>query len=162
MQRSSFRLSRPLKAAVYLIFAALLVTGAGWMLAQSRLEEEAWAKIPRLLLKIHGGAAMLALLLLGALTLHVKRGWIAGRNRLSGVLLVAVNAFLGLSGYGLYYAGSETFRAWLSYWHAWIGLGLAALLPAHVLIGRLIARRLHQRKLAQLPAQHTHAPRHLP
>ena len=151
MQRSSFRLSRPLKGTVYLAFGALLLTGAGWMLAQTHLEEEGWETIPRLLLKVHGGAAMLALLLLGALTLHVKRGWLANRNRLSGAVLVAVNVFLVVSGYGLYYASDEALRAWLSRWHAWIGLGIFILLPAHVIAGHWIRRRLHERKAAQLP-----------
>jgi len=164
MQRSSFRLSWPLKAAVYLVFGALLLTGGGWMLAQSHLEEEAWEKIPRLLLKIHGGAAMLGLLLLGALSLHMKRGWTAGKNRLSGAILVAANAFLVASGYGLYYAGDESLRAWLSRWHGWIGVGLVAILPAHVLAGRLIMRRMHDRKLAKLArmAQQSHEARILP
>jgi hypothetical protein len=164
MQRSSFRLSRPFKAAVYLAFGVLLLTGAGWMLAQRHLEEEGWEKIPRLLLKIHGAAAMLALLLLGALTLHIKRGWLANRNRLSGALLVAVNVFLIVSGYGLYYASDDTLREWLSRWHAWIGLGIFVLLPAHVIAGRWIMRRLHEQKLAQLPQAEPQplAARHLP
>jgi hypothetical protein len=163
MQRSSFRLSRPLKAVVYLVFLALLVTGAGWMLAQPHLEEEGWEKLPRLLLKIHGGAAMLALLLLGALSLHVKRGWRADKNRLSGAILVAANAFLIVSGYGLYYASSDALRDWLNRWHAWIGLGLGVLIPAHVVAGRVIMRRLHRHKLAQLAAPHAPvAKRHLP
>ncbi len=136
---------------MYLAFGALLLTGAGWMLAQTHLEEAGWEKITRLLLKVHGGAAMLALLLLGALSLHVKRGWPANRNRLSGAVLVAVNAFLVVSGYGLYYASGEALRAWLSRWHAWIGLGIFILLPAHVIAGHWIRRRLHERKSAQLP-----------
>ncbi|MEO8350491.1 MAG: hypothetical protein ABI680_02100 [Chthoniobacteraceae bacterium] len=146
MQRSTIRLSRPLQAAVYVTFGALLLTGVGWMLAQNHLDEEVWEKIPRWLLKIHGGAAMAALLVLGALTLHVKRGWKAGKNRLSGALLIALNAFLIVTGYGLYYAGGEEMRAWLSRWHTWIGVGTFVLLPAHVVAGRLIIRRLHRRK----------------
>ena len=162
MQRSSFRLSPPLKAAVYLVFAALLFTGAGWMWAEPRIEEETWERIPRLLLKIHGGAAMLALLLLGALSLHVKRGWRAHRNRLSGVILIAVNAILIATGYGLYYASDEAFRAWLSRWHAWIGLGLTLLIPIHVLVGRIIARRLRAQRHPGLPPASPRPARSLP
>ena len=148
MQRSSFRLSRPFKALVYLAFAALLITGAGWLYAQGRLEDQGWETVPRLLMKVHGGAAMVTLLVLGALTPHVKRGWRADRNRFTGVVLLGANGFLVASGYGLYYAGSEDLRAWLSRWHGWIGLGLAALLPLHVLVGRLIMRALHNRRHA--------------
>jgi hypothetical protein len=146
MQRSTFRLSRPLQVVVYLSFSVLLVTGAGWMYAQGRLEEEGWEAIPRLLMKIHGGGAMAALLVLGALTPHVKRAWKADKNRLSGVVLLAVNVFLIVTGYGLYYTGGEELRAWFSHWHAWIGLGLSVLLPAHVIAGRLIIRALHRRR----------------
>src|SRR5690349_18519815 len=116
MQRSSFRLSWPLQGTVYFVFGVLLITGAGWMYAQPRVEEEGWEKIPRLLLKVHGGAAMIGLFLLGALTLHIKRGWLAKRNRLSGVVLIAANAFLIVSGYGLYYASDEALREWFSHW----------------------------------------------
>jgi hypothetical protein len=162
MQRSSFRPSRPLKAAVYLVFGVLLATGAGWMFAQRHVEEEAWEKVPRLLLKIHGGAAMLSLLVLGAVSLHIKRGWRAKRNRLSGAALVAVNVFLAGSGYGLYYASSDELRDWLSRWHAWIGLGLTVIIPAHVIAGRLIMRRLHDRKASTQPPPSSSAGRHLP
>lgn len=153
MQRSTFRLSRSLQAVVYLGFGVLIITGAAWMYAQGRLEDEGWEAMPRLLMKIHGGAAMVALLVLGALTAHVKRGWKAGVNRLSGVVLLAANAFLIGSGYGLYYAGGEQLRAWLSRWHSWIGLGLGALIPAHVIAGRLIVRALHRRRHPELPTR---------
>ena len=146
MKRSSFRLNRPFKALVYLSFGVLLLTGAAWMYAQGRPEDQGWETIPRLLMKIHGGAAMLALLVLGALTMHVRRGWKADKNRLSGALLIAVNVFLIITGYGLYYAGGEALRAWLSHWHAWIGLVSGVLLPAHVLAGRLILRALPRRR----------------
>ena len=146
MQRSTFRLNRPFKALVYLSFGVLLLTGAWWMYEQSHLDDLYLVTLPRLLMKIHGGAAMLALLVLGALTVHIRRGWKAHKNRLSGALLMAVNVFLIVTGYGLYYAGGEALREWLSRWHAWIGLGAGVLLPAHVLAGRLIIRALHRRR----------------
>ncbi len=149
MQRSSFRLSRPLKATVYLAFGVLVLTGAVLMFPDHLPTSETWEKFPALSRKIHGGAAMLALLVLGALTAHVKRGWKAAQNRFSGVALLALNAFLIGTGYGLYYAAEEDFRAWLIRWHGWIGLGTVVLLPAHVLVGRIIIRRLHNRKIQQ-------------
>ncbi|EDY20095.1 conserved hypothetical protein [Chthoniobacter flavus Ellin428] len=149
MQRSSFRLSRPLRAAVYLAFVALLLTGAVLMFPERLPTSESWERIPALSRKIHGGAAMLALLVLGALTAHVKRGWKAAKNRLSGVLLLGLNTFLIATGYGLYYAADEDLRAWLIRWHGWIGLGTLVLLPAHVIVGRIIIRRLHHRKIQQ-------------
>ncbi|HEY5893286.1 MAG TPA: hypothetical protein VIT91_08660 [Chthoniobacterales bacterium] len=151
MQRPTFRPSRPLKAAVYISFSLLLLTGAAWLYAQGQVEDDEWRKIPPLLMKIHGGAAMAALLVLGALTSHVTRGWKADKNRLSGVLLTAVSAFLILTGYGLYYTSGEELREWLSLWHAWIGFGLGLLLPAHVIAGRLIMRASHRRRHPDAP-----------
>lgn len=162
MQRSTFHLSRPFQAAVYVSFGVLLLTGAGWMLAQPRLEEPAWEEIPRLLMKVHGGAAMAALLVLGALLTHIRRGWNADKNRLTGALLIALNAFLILTGYGLYYAGGETLRNWLSRWHAWVGLGTFLLLPAHVIAGRVIIRRLHRLRQPAAPAHSPGLPPRLP
>lgn len=149
MQRSSFRLSRPLRAVVYLAFGALLLTGAVLMFPEHRPTSESWEKLPALSRKIHGGAAMLTLLALGALTAHVKRGWKAAKNRFSGLLLLGLSAFLIATGYGLYYAADEDFRAWLIRWHGWIGLDTLVLLPAHVIAGRIIIRRLHNRKIEQ-------------
>ncbi len=146
MKRSSFRLNRPLKAAVYLTFGLLLLTGAVWMYAQSRLEEESWEKVPRVLMQIHGGLAMLSMITLGSLTAHVRRGWSADKNRLSGVVLLGICGFLIVTGYGLYYAGGEDLRAWCSRWHWWVGVGLGIILPAHVIAGRLIIRALHDRR----------------
>ena len=153
MQRSTFRLNRPFKAVVYLSFGVLLVTGAWWMYGQARLDDAYWVTLPRLLMKIHGAAAMVSLVVLGALAMHIRRGWKADKNRLSGVLLIAVNVFLIVSGYGLYYAGGEALREWLSRWHAWIGLVSGVLLPAHVLAGRLIIRTLHRRRHPELPSR---------
>ena len=157
MRRSTFRLNRPFKAAVYLSFGLLLLTGAWWMYEQARLDDLHWVTLPRLLMKIHGGAAMLALVVLGALTAHIRRGWKADKNRLSGALLIAVNVFLIVTGYGLYYAGGEALREWLSRWHAWIGLVSGVLLPAHVIAGRLILRALHRRRHPEPPSARLHS-----
>jgi hypothetical protein len=86
---------------------------------------------------LHGGAAMAALLLLGALyPLHARRAWRAHRNRLSGSGMVTINAVLILTAFGLYYLGSETVRPWTSGVHIGFGLLLPAWLLGHVLLGR--------------------------
>lgn len=80
---------------------------------------------------------MVTLVLLGSLlTLHVRRAWLAGRNRRSGTLLLALNAVLALSGYALYYSGGETLRALASNVHLALGLALPVLLVAHIALGR--------------------------
>jgi sulfite exporter TauE/SafE len=139
MKRSKLRLNPFTEFFVYLVFGLLSITGVVWMFAQSSLGEG--NHVSSLMLKIHGAAAMAALILLGALINHVRKGWKARRNRASGLTLFCVILFLAVSGYGLYYAGDERLRSLISQWHAWIGLGLFLLLPAHVLIGRAIRRK---------------------
>jgi len=86
---------------------------------------------------LHGGAAMLALLLLGALgPLHVRAAWRRGRNRATGVAMLVVNGALIATAFGLYYLGSKAVRDWTSTLHIGLGLGLPILLLAHVLWGR--------------------------
>ncbi len=153
MRRSTFRLSKTLQAAVYTTFGLLLLTGAGWMIADRHRDEAAWQEWPAFLLKIHGAAAMVALLVLGALVLHIKRGWAAKVNRWSGASVIALNVFLVVTGYGLYYAGDENLRARLSRWHAWIGLGTLLILPLHIFWGRAVIRRLIRQR-----EERTHAP----
>jgi len=143
MKHSQLRLSRFAELFVYLVFGLLLVTGVGWMFAQATPDEA--DRFPSLMLKVHGGVAMVALVLLGALINHMRKGWRARKNRASGLTLVLVILFLVLTGYGLYYAGDEQLRSLISQWHAWIGLTLFLLLPVHVLIGRALRRKRSRR-----------------
>lgn len=118
----------------------LLVTGAGWLLAdgmKDRASGEGWQLVATDLLASHGGAAMVTLMLLGALVpLHVRHGWRARRNRTTGICMVACNALLVLTAYGLYYLGSDTLRAWTSNLHTGLGLGLPLLFAVHVVLGK--------------------------
>ena len=92
---------------------------------------KAWA------MKVHGGAAMAALVLIGMLlNVHVRFAWRAGRNRVNGSVFLSALAVLTISGYGLYYAGGERLRAWTSWIHLAVGLVLPILLLIHVLLGR--------------------------
>ena len=84
---------------------------------------------------------MISLILLGALINHMRKGWKSRKNRTSGLTLVLVILFLVVTGYGLYYAGDEQLRSLISQWHAWIGLGIVLLLPAHILIGGALRRK---------------------
>ena len=80
---------------------------------------------------------MLALVVLGSLLAgHVRRGWRAGRNRLTGAGMVALCGGLVVSGYALYYAGSESARAWASGSHLIGGLAFPFMLGVHIRRGR--------------------------
>jgi hypothetical protein len=134
------RLDPLFRAALYAAFGVLAVTGGLWLFADWHKDPSApdgWHDMAASLLMIHGGAAMATLLLLGALIpLHVRRAWRSRRNRLTGPVMVGVNTLLIATAFGLYYAGSETLRPWISDAHWAVGLALPALLLAHVWLGR--------------------------
>jgi hypothetical protein len=132
--RSSFRY------ALYAAFTLLVLTGAGWFVADWQKDlssDEIWQQIAANMLMIHGGVAMLTLLMLGALIpLHILRAWRAARNRVSGSVMATLNAALIATAFGLYYLGSETLRPWISWTHIAAGVALALWLPMHVWLGR--------------------------
>src|SRR5207237_5967037 len=100
------RLPRIQRWLVYAVSALLFVTGVVHYIAS--VEE---AQVRALMMKIHGGTAMAALVLLGTLLPHhVPSGWSAKRNKASGVAILALSAALVASGYLLYYSGDETYR----------------------------------------------------
>ena len=95
------------------------------------MRAKAWA------MKIHGAAAMAILVLVGMLlTGHVRFAWRARRNRGNGSLFLSAFGVLTVTGYGLYYAGGESLRAWTSWIHLVVGLALPLLLILHIWLGK--------------------------
>jgi hypothetical protein len=134
------RLKSPFRYAIYTIVAVLTLTGAAWFFADWQKDlstDEIWQQLAANMLMIHGGAAMLALLLLGALIpVHILRAWRARKNRLSGSLMATFNTVLIVTAFGLYYLGSDLLRPWISWTHIAAGVALALWLPLHVWLGR--------------------------
>jgi hypothetical protein len=134
------RLNPSFRYAIYAAFAALLLTGLGWLVADWQKEvssDEIWQQSIAYFLMVHGGTAMVTLLLLGALIpVHLMRAWRSGKNRLSGSFMASLNAVLIATAFGLYYLGSETLRPWMSWIHIAAGLLLALLFPLHIYLGR--------------------------
>jgi len=134
-----WRLEPPFRYAVYSAFAVLFASGAGWLVADQLKEApdgEDWQEAASYLLMLHGGAAMVALMLLGALfPLHIGRAWRAKKNRVTGIVMIVFNAVLIATAFGLYYLGSEAIRPWASDIHIAFGLSLPVLLLVHVKIG---------------------------
>jgi hypothetical protein len=82
-------LRRAFRRLLYATLAALLVSGGLWEWLRSAL-----------LMKVHGGAAMLALVLLGALLAsHVPTGWKDARYQKTGIGILAAAAWLIISGH---------------------------------------------------------------
>lgn len=130
----------------YLVLGLLLVSGVAHFVVhdyfpiQGRFgpapnPSEIW------LLRLHGAAAMATLLVLGTLLpTHVLRFWKQGRNRPAGLGLVVVMSLLIVSGYGLYYFGGATIRAWTRDAHIVIGLLALPALGFHRWRGSFPAR----------------------
>jgi hypothetical protein len=132
------RLDQRFRWALYAVIGALFLTGAAWLVAD-RMKEggDAWQDTAAYLLMIHGGVAMLMLMLFGALVpLHVGRSWRARKNRVTGTAMVTFNAVLIVTSFGLYYAGSEVLRPWMSGVHTGVGLALPVLIMVHIVLGR--------------------------
>jgi len=118
----------------------MFLTGLVWLLAdwqKVRTEGDEWQAIAAWLLAAHGGGAMVTLLLLGALLpIHASRAWRWKRNRVSGAIMITLNAVLVTTSFGLYYTASEVLRPWISNLHLFVGLSLPAFLIMHIALGR--------------------------
>jgi hypothetical protein len=117
------RLHPRYRALIYAALGLLFLSGLLWKTGLER----------SLLMKIHGAAAMATLVLLGTLVArHVPLGWSAGTNRISGVAVLAASAWLLITGYALYYSGSDSLRYWAGETHFWVGVGVAAVFCLHL------------------------------
>jgi cation transport ATPase len=143
------------------VFGTLLASGVLWLIVShvpgaggGLGREGAWVR--PWLLKIHGAAAMASLLILGMLIpVHMQRAWAQGKNRATAVFVVAVTALLIATGYGLYYAGDETWRGWISDAHDAAGCVLPLALLGHVALGR--RRQADARALGDRGVRAAHA-----
>jgi len=130
------RLAAWQRRSLYATAAVLVVTGAAWLAVHyARAADALPSPAEPWLMRVHGLAAFVALLLLGALAAsHVPRGWrLAERRgwpsqRRTGVILCGLGVALVLTGYLLYYFAPDNIRPALGWVHA--GLGAAIVLFA--------------------------------
>jgi hypothetical protein len=134
------RLNPRFRFTIYAAVAVLFLTGAGWFAADWQKEGangETWQQAAAYLLMLHGGGAMVTLLLFGALIpIHILRSWRSGKNLVMGSVMITVNSVLIVTAFGLYYLGSETVRPWMSLVHLAFGAALPGLLAVHIYLGR--------------------------
>ena len=136
------RLKNTFRFALYGIVSLLFASGALWIYADqmknnSEPNTETWQQAAAFLLSLHGGAAMITLLLLGALgPMHVQRAWRAKKNRATGIASLAMYGLLISTAFGLYYIGSEALRPWISTIHIAFGLAVPVVVAAHIMVGR--------------------------
>lgn len=157
MLRPPMRLSQTHERWVYVIGGVLFLSGIGWLVAHyffappAEFGETAAPSEP-LWLRIHGAAAMASLIALGTLLPgHIALAWKFRQNLSSGFLMLGIAGVLILTGYGLYYAGGEETRPWISLIHWSVGLAAAVGLLLHVLLGK----RRHIRGQPLLSAKQT-------
>ena len=140
IRRCILRLKPSFRFSVYVIFAILFMTGAAWLVADWQKDlaaDESWQQIAANMLMVHGGMAMLALLLLGALIpMHLLRAWQSRKNRISGSVMATLNTVLIVTAFGLYYLGSEAVRPWASWLHLVAGCTVVLMFPIHIWLGR--------------------------
>ena len=138
MGSREIRLSRAQQAWVYISFAILFASGAAWLGGRYYFNSSApvpgaSSPLSALSLKIHGGAAMAFLIVLGSLIPgHFFGGWKARKNISTGLPMIALNIILILTAYALYYVGSDELRAISSWIHIAVGILCAPLLIWHV------------------------------
>ena len=142
MRPDGLRLSHRHRRWLHSTFAVLFLSGAIWWILHRWFQvDNGLGPVPHpaqhWLIPLHGAAAMVALIIIGTLIpLHMKRGWRAGLNRRNGITLIAFIVLLTLSGYALYYSGSEGMREFASASHTGLGLAFPAMLLWHILNGR--------------------------
>jgi hypothetical protein len=132
------RLAASLRYAIYAATGVVFLSGAAWLAARYI---PAWSTaqdgIASTSMRVHGAGAMAFLVLAGsAIALHVPPAWLDRRNRTSGLALSIALAFLVVTGYCLYYSGSESLRTMASLGHWLIGLALPVVLVLHMRLGR--------------------------
>jgi len=142
------RLAASLRYSLYAATAMVFASGALWLavryLPASRSLPDGFAAAS---MRIHGGAAMVLLVLIGcAVSLHAPDGWRERKNLATGISLSAALALLTATGYCLYYLGDESARAVSSLSHWMLGLALPATLACHAWLG---AHRPHPRKVVR-------------
>lgn len=138
----NLRLERWHRRCVYASGAALLISGAAWLIARFFLRAqgqfgESVSPIEPWAMKLHGAAAMVMLFFLGSLMNgHIRRALKSRRNLVSGWSMITTFLLLVVSGFGLYYLAGESDRSVWSALHWVIGLGGALLLVVHIRLGR--------------------------
>ena len=89
------------------------------------------------MMRLHGLAMIPLLMGAGSLLVeHIPTGWASGKQRILGSGLGSLLILLTISGYMLYYVGSEDLRGWTSLLHWAIGLALPLIFVWHYVRGK--------------------------
>lgn len=131
------RLSRSRRWQLYIIGIGVWLSGGLWLLFHYFLGKQGdFGPVENPLtpwwLRLHGAFAFASIGILGLLWgTHITVAWPSSQRRWSGGVLAGVFAVLIVTGYLLYYIGSDTVRPVISIVHWGIGLGSPAFLILH-------------------------------
>jgi hypothetical protein len=134
MSKNAMRFKSPLKSLFYSLSTLLFGTGIIWIGLHYTAYE---GPLLSLTMKWHGAAAIGASVLLGWLMpVHILPGLERGRNRGTGLVILALIVGLMISGYGLYYFGGESLRQITRITHQSLGCVIPFLLVWHIRRGK--------------------------
>ncbi len=125
------------KKMLYATSALLWVSGTIWLFFRYFIQGKGDFNSPSYAeqatcLRIHGAAAIVFLIVFGALLYHILPGWRQKYQRPSGLSLIVTCVFLIITGWGLYYMGNEYYRNLVSVIHSILGFLLPAIIFFHV------------------------------
>ncbi|MDM3870486.1 hypothetical protein QSV34_03850 [Porticoccus sp. W117] len=132
------KIRKPWRRALYGALATSWCSGIGFFILSRwvRIEGDFGPERHPLqfpLLQLHGGAAFVMMMFLGALFVgHVAHTWPAKKRHPMGVAMAIVVALMVISAWLLYYLANEDVRAWVANIHASLGLLLPVLLAIHI------------------------------
>jgi hypothetical protein len=131
------RMTRARRNLIYAIGIGVWLSGVLWLVFHYFVSDqgslgpvvspfEVWS------LTSHGAFAFAAIFIFGLLWgAHVPARWLPAQRRVSGGSLAGILGWLTVSGYFLYYAGGEEFRAAVSLAHWVVGLAAPLAFLAH-------------------------------
>ncbi len=146
-KRRGLQIGRWHRLSLCAVGLSLFFSGGGWAwiqhLDQAGRASDTLLQIKTELIAVHGFIAMFFVLWLGTLLdSHVSHAWHARKNRPNGAFFLAAVGLLTLSGYALYYLGSDSLRAADGRLHLWLGVAAPPLLLWHIWSGRKAVRAM--------------------
>ena len=126
--------------SLYGVSLAVWLTGAVWLIFHYFVKQvdnfgfEAPHPAEKWSLIVHAGFSFYVLWWFGMLwPNHIKKSWKTHVRRGTGGTLFGFAAWLTLTGYALYYLGSDVWRSWVSVLHWAVGLGALVAFMLHLL-----------------------------
>jgi hypothetical protein len=126
------------KRVLYAATLGLWLTGMVWVLRSLNAPGQS------VLMKIHGALAMVFLSVFGTLVFeHVPMGWLQNERRRSGLPLLAACGVLIITGWGLYYLGSDVARLSAHWIHLIVGALFPVLIVLHIYVQKTKPKTKH-------------------